>query len=428
MVGAGSVVFAKNLSGDILSFPELANSEIALMDIDPERLKISEAMVRKVADAVGVKPKITAHLDRKEALDGADYVINMIQVGGYEPCTVTDFEVPKKYGLRQTIADTLGIGGIFRGLRTIPVMLGMCRDMEELCPNAMLLNYTNPMTINTGAVLKGTKVKAVGLCHGIQGSHDWLAYILGIPKDELAFVAAGVNHMAFFLKLEHNGEDMYPLLREKVEKGGKLVRQDRVRTELFKRLGYYGGESSEHTAEYVPYFIRRDKKSLIRKFAVSLDEYIRRCIDITKEWEHRRDTMLTEDEKIEVKRSVEYGSNIIHSMETGEPCVIYGNVLNRGMITNLPDKSCVEVPCMVDRNGVQPCVVGDLPPQVAAIVRTQVNVQELTQEAALTGKREHVYHAAMMDPHTSAELTLDQIWSLVDDMFEAHGDWIPPMS
>lgn len=427
MIGAGSTVFAMNISGDILSFPELAESEIALMDIDPERLRISEIMVRRIADYLGAKPTIKAYSDRRAALDGADYAINMIQVGGYEPCTVTDFEIPKKYGLKQTIADTLGIGGIFRALRTIPVILSMCRDMEEVCPYVQFLNYVNPMAINTGAILKGSKVRAVGLCHGIQWSAWWLSQILGIPEEELTFIAAGTNHMAFVIKLEHNGVDLYPRLRQIADEGGEYVEKDRVRFEVFRRLGYLGGESSEHLAEYVPYFIRRDREDLIDRFGVPIDEYIRRCIGQIEWWEKMRDRLLSGEEPLEVKKSKEYGSSIIHSMETGEPCVIYGNVLNRGLITNLPDGCCVEVPCLVDRNGVQPTVIGDLPPQVAALVRTSVNVHELTIQAALTGKKEHVYHAAMLDPHTAAELTLDEIWSLVDDLFAAHGEWIPAM-
>lgn len=427
MIGAGSTVFAMNISGDILSFPALADSEIALMDIDAERLKVSEIMVRRIADYLGVKPTIKAYSDRRAALDGADYVINMIQVGGYEPCTVIDFEIPKKYGLKQTIADTLGIGGIFRALRTIPVLLSMCRDMEELCPNVQFLNYVNPMAINTGAVLKASKIRTVGLCHGIQGSAWWLSQCLGVPEEELEFIAAGTNHMAFMLKLAHKGRDLYPKLRQMAEEGGEYVEKDKVRFEILRRFGYYGGESSEHLAEYVPYFIRRDREDLIDRFGVPIDEYIRRCIAQIEWWEKTRDKLVSGDEPLEVKRSKEYGARIINAMETGEPCVIYGNVLNKGLITNLPPNCCVEVPCVVDRNGVQPTVIGDLPPQVAALVRTNVNVHELTIEAALTGRKEYVYHAAMLDPHTSAELTIDEIYSLVDELFEAHGSWIPPM-
>ena len=421
-IGAGSVVFAQHLLGDILSFPELAESEIALMDIDPERLAVAEAMAHKVAEAVGAHPKVFAHSERKPALAGCDYVINMVQIGTY-PSTVIDFDVPKKYGLKQTIADTLGIGGIFRALRTIPFMIEMGREMEQLCPRAQFLNYVNPMAMNTMAMLKGTKIRTVGLCHGIQGTAHALSHFLKIPLDEINFIAAGTNHLAFFIKLERHGVDLYPRLREIIE-SPDWGNHERVRMELFKRFGYFGAESSEHASEYVPYFIRRDRDDLIERFGIPIDEYIRRCESQNAHWEKTRDLMMG-DEKIEVHRSAEYGSLIIHSMETDAKRVIYGNVLNHGHITNLPDRCCVEVPCLVDRNGIQPTYVGDLPPQIAALVRTNVNVQELTVEAALTVKREHIYHAAMLDPHTSAELTIDEIYSLVDDLIEAHGDMLP---
>jgi len=425
MIGAGSVVFTKTLLGDILSFPELSGSEIALMDIDAERLKVAEVMAHRVADALGAKPKIAAYSDRRRALEGADYCIIMIQVGGYEPGTVIDFEIPKKYGLKQTIADTLGIGGIMRGLRTIPVLMAMCRDMEELCPDVQVLNYSNPMGINTGAILRGSKIRAVGLCHGIQGTAHWLARCLGIPHEELEFIACGINHLAFFTRLAHKGEDMYPKLRRLVEEGADFVQHDRVRFEMFKRLGYYGGESSEHLAEYVPHFIRRDREDLIETFGVPIDEYIRRCIAQNEWWEQTRDKLLSSKEPLEVRRSSEYGSYIIHSMETGTPRVIHGNVLNEGLITNLPPRSCVELPCLVNYNGIQPTYIGEMPPQLAAYVRTNINVQDLTIEAALQGRRDYIYHAAMLDPHTAAELTIDEIYSMVDELIEAHGSYLP---
>jgi alpha-galactosidase len=426
LIGAGSTVFAKNLLGDILSFPELAESEIALMDIDPERLRVSELVAHKVAEALGASPKITATSDRRAALDGASYAINMIQVGGYRPSTVIDFEVPKKYGLRQTIADTLGIGGIFRALRTISVMLSMCRDMEEVCPDVTFLQYVNPMAPNTWAVTKATSIRTVGLCHSVQGTAEQLAHDIGVPIEEINYLCAGINHMAFYLRFERNGEDLYPLIRKVVEEG-RVPGWNRVRYEMLTRLGYFVTESSEHFAEYVPYFIRRDAPELLERFNVPLDEYITRCENQIAGWEKTRDRMLS-DERLEVRRSHEYGSLIIHSMETGVPRVIYGNVPNDGLITNLPQGCCVEVPVLVDKNGLQPTRVGALPPQLAALMQTNVNVQSLIVEAALTGKREHVYHAAMLDPHTSAELTLDQIWALVDDLFEAHGDMLPPMT
>jgi len=428
LIGAGSVVFAKNITGDILSFPELADSEIRLVDIDQERLKVAEVLVNRVSSYLGANATVKTYEDRRAALEGADYVVNMIQVGGYEPCTVTDFEVPKKYGLKQTIADTLGIGGIFRALRTIPVIMEFCRDMEEICPDVWFLNYVNPMAMNTGAILRGSRLKSVGLCHGIHFSQEWLCEVLGVPSSELEFIAAGTNHMAFFLKLMHNGIDLYPKLRRIAAEGGEHFKKDPVRFEMLKQFGYYGGESSEHTAEYLPYFIRRDRPDLLERFDVPIDEYITRCIDQIQWWEKTRDKLMSGEQEMSHKRSHEYGSFIIHSIETGTPRVIYGNVMNRGLITNLPAEACVEVPCLVDRNGIQPTVVGELPGQVAGLVRWQVNVQDLVVRAALTRKKEHVYHAAALDPHTAAELTLDEIRALVDDLFEAHGDWIPPMS
>lgn len=425
-IGAGSCVFTKTLVGDILQFPELADSEIALMDIDPDRLEAAEILAHKVAEALNVKPKIIATTDRRAALDGANYVICTIQVGGYEPCTVIDFEIPKKYGLKQTIADTLGIGGIMRGLRTIPVLISICRDMEELCPDAWLLNYSNPMAINTGAILQQTKIKAVGLCHGIQGAHGWLARCLGVPREELAFIAAGTNHCAWFIKLEHKGEDMYPRLRQLVEEGAEFVKQDPVRFEMLRRFGYYGGESSEHMAEYVPYFIRKGREDLIERFSIPIDEYIRRCIRQNEAWDEQYRKFKDRNEPIgEIRRSSEYGSYIIHSCETGEPCVVYGNVLNRNHITNLPNGACVEIPCLVDRNGVQGVVVGDMPVQCAAITMTNVNVHLMTQKASVTRKREDVYRAAMLDPLTATNLTMDEIVAMCDELIEAHGDYLP---
>ena len=423
LIGAGSVIFARHMLGDILSFPELAESEIALMDIDPERLRIAGIMAHKLAEAVNAHPKtITTHLERKPALEGCDYVINMVQIGGFES-TLIDFNIPKKYDLKQTIADTLGIGGIFRALRTIPMMVEMGHEMEILCPNAMFLNYVNPMAMNTMAMLKATKIRSVGLCHGVQGTAWQFASYIGVPIEEINYICAGVNHLAFFIRFERNGENLYPLLWKAIE-DPEIWNRDRVRFEMFKRLGYFMTESPEHLSEYLPYFIHKNREDLIERYAIPIDEYIRRCESQNASWEETREEMIS-DRKIEVHRSGEYGSYIIHSMETDTKRVIHGNVLNTGLITNLPDRCCVEVPCLVDKNGVQPTVIGDLPPQLAAIIRTNVNVQELTVEAALTGKREHIYHAAMLDPHTSAELTIDEIYSLVDDLIEAHGDMLP---
>jgi alpha-galactosidase len=439
LIGAGSTVFAKNLLGDILSYPELANSRIFLFDINPERLKTSVVVARKVSEALGVKPEIVATTDPVEALDGADYAISMIQVGGYKPSTVIDFEIPKKYGLQQTIADTLGIGGIMRGLRTIPVLLEYTRIMERVCPDVLHLNYVNPMAINCLALAKASKIKLVGLCHSVPHTAKELAQDLGIPPEEVHYFVAGINHMAFYLTLERHHKDgkkenLYPKLREFLERGKFTHRvsddmpwglTDAVRYQVLKHFGYSVTESSEHFSEYTPWFIKNNRPDLLERFKIPIDEYIRRCeLNISK-WKSLQLELEDESKKLEVKRSVEYGSLIVHSQETGQPRVIYGNVPNKGLIDNLPADCCVEVPCLVDKNGIQPTKVGMLPPQLAAMMRTNVNVQELTAEAALTGNREHVYHAAMMDPHTASELDLDQIHNLVDDLLEAHGNMIP---
>ncbi len=428
-IGAGSTVFAKNLLGDILSFPELANSTISLMDIDPVRLKTTEIVAHKMADFFGAKPKIEATLDRRAALDGADYAISMFQVGGYKPSTVIDFEIPKKYGIRQTIADTLGIGGIMRGLRTIPVFLDICKDMEELCPDVMFLQYVNPMAMITWAINRASKIKTVGLCHSVQGTAEVLAEDIGVPYSEINYICAGINHMAFYLKFERNGEDLYPKIRQVAEARsyarGYRNLANHVRYEIFRRTGYFVTESSEHFSEYVPWFIKRDRPDLIEQYEIPLDEYIERCEIQIAEWEADRAALERGELNESYERSQEYGSLIIHSMETGTPRVVYGNVANHGLIDNLPQGCCVEVPCLVDKSGLQPTKIGVMPPQLAAMQQTNINVQSLVVEAALTRKREHIYHAAMLDPHTAAELSLDQIWSLVDELIEAHGDMLP---
>ncbi len=452
-IGAGSTVFAKNLMGDILGFPELADCTLSLHDIDEERLRTSEIVAHRVAQALDAHPIIEATTDRRAALDGADYVISMFQVAGYEPGTVIDFEVPKKYGLRQTIADTLGVGGIMRALRTIPVVLDMCRDMEELCPDVTFLNYVNPLAMLCWAISRASKIKMVGLCHSVFNTAAELAHDIGVPIEEINYLCAGINHMAFYLKFERNGQDLYPLIRQVIEED-RVPDWNRVRYEMFKRLGYFVTESSEHFAEYVPWFIKPDRPDLIERFNIPLDEYIRRCELQIKTWEFMKDKLekditpsqemvhqaleeanvapivvehvLHQFENIdEVKPSGEYSSGIIHSIETGTPRVIYGNVPNAGLIDNLPPDCIVEVPCLVDKNGIQPTRVGSLPPQLAALMQTNINVQALTVEAALTQKRDYIYHAAMLDPHIAAELDLDQIWNLVDDLIQAHGDWLP---
>lgn len=456
-IGAGSTVFAKNLMGDILSYPELQDSTLSLHDINEERLNTSAIVANQINQTLNANATIETTTDRRQAVDGADYVITMFQIGGYKPSTVIDFEIPKKYGLRQTIADTLGIGGIMRGLRTIPVLLDLCRDMEELCPNATLLQYVNPMVMNCWAISRATSIKTVGLCHSVQGTASQLARDIDVPLEEINYVCAGINHMAFYLKFERrNGtgtEDLYPQIRQ-VLADNKAPDWNLVRYEMFKRLGYFVTESSEHFSEYVPWFIKRDRPDLIEEFNIPLDEYLRRCevqitgwefmkqklekpeADLSKEFaqamkqagvaeEHMPLVVNNFENMSEIKRSHEYGSGIIHSMETGEPRVIYGNVPNSGIIDNLPDGCTVEVPCLVDKNGVQPVTIGGLPPQLAALMQTNLNVHNLTVEAALTGKREHIYHAAMFDPHTAAELSLEEIGNLVDDLIEAHGEMLP---
>lgn len=457
-IGAGSTVFAKNLLGDILSFPKLAEATISLFDIDEERLQTTEKVARRIAKALNAHPTIETTMDRRASLDGADYAISMFQIAGYKPGTVVDFEIPKKYGLRQTIADTLGIGGIMRALRTIPVLLDCTRDMEELCPEVTFLNYVNPMAMNCWAINRASKIRAVGLCHSVQGTAEQLAHDINVPIEEINYVAAGINHMAFYLRFERHTaegvEDLYPLMH-KVVKEGRVPDWNRVRYEMLERLGYFVTESSEHFSEYTPYFIKHDRPDLIEKYNVPLDEYITRCENQLMAWRYMQKAMenpsyytpetfrqeLEKDgqaspmminfmvrafaEFDNVTLSHEYGSLIIDSLETGHPRVIYGNVANHGLIDNLPTGCTVEVPCLVDKNGVQPVRIGSLPPHLAALMQTNVNVQSLAVEAALTKKREHIYHAAMLDPHTAGELDLDQIWRLVDDLIEAHGDWLP---
>jgi alpha-galactosidase len=427
-IGAGSTVFAKYLLGDILSFPELTSATTSLMDIDPERLRTSEIVAHRVAAALEARPTIEATTDRRTALDGADYVITMFQIGGYKPSTVVDFEVPKKYGLRQTIADTLGIGGIMRGLRTIPVLLDVCRDMEEVCGDAYLLNYVNPMAMLCWAVSRASTIKTVGLCHSVQGTAEQLAQDIKVPIEEISYLCAGINHVAAYLRFERKTaagtEDLYPLIRKVVEEG-RVPAWNRVRYDVFTRLGYFITESSEHLSEYVPWYIKRDRPELIERYNIPLDEYITRCENQIASWEQIRDLLESNGDPLAVERTHEYGGYIIHSLETGQPRVINGNVNNDKLIDNLPQGACVEVPCLVDANGIQPVRVGQLPPQLAALMQTNVNVQSLTVEAALTGKRDHIYHAAMLDPHTAAELDLKQIWNLVNDLIAAHGNWLP---
>ncbi|RIK79576.1 alpha-glucosidase/alpha-galactosidase [candidate division KSB1 bacterium] len=432
-MGAGSTVFAKNILGDCMFSAPLCEAHIALYDIDAARLAESKMMLENLNRSINQnRAHLTAHLgveNRKEALQNAKYVVNAIQVGGYEPSTVIDFEIPKKYGLRQTIADTLGIGGIFRALRTIPVCLDFARDMEEVCPNAWFLNYVNPMAMVTGAMLRASGIRTVGLCHSVQVCARGLLRRVGLLDSvkNLQWKIAGINHQAWLLEITDDGNDLYPEIKRRAAEMNRRAREkdvikhdDMVRFELMRHFGFYVTESSEHSAEYMPYWIKRLHPELIDEFNIPLDEYPRRCISQIEEWKERGQE-LVQNKNLTHTRSDEYGSHVMEAMETDAPFRIGGNILNHGFITNLPDKVVVEIPCLVDRNGVQGCYVGDLPEQCAALNRTNINVQLLTIEAALTRKRDAVYQAAMLDPHTAAELTLDQIRNLCDDMIEAHG-------
>jgi len=430
LIGAGSTVFAKRLVGDILLTPELGSGvEIMLHDIDTERLKTSEIVTRRLAESLGLEISIQASTDRRAMLKGSNYVILMMQVGGYHPATVTDFEIPKKYGLRQTIADTLGVGGIMRGLRTIPVVKEILEEMQEICPDATLLNYVNPMVMLCMAINRlAPEQKMVGLCHSVQGTAEELAKDLGEEVDSIHYFCAGINHMSFYLNFEKKQhgtkEDLYPRLME-LARNGNVPKENRVRYEILQRLGYFVTESSEHFAEYTPWFIKRDRPDLIEQYNIPLDEYITRCENQIAEWDQLKTELEDESVQLDVCQSHEYAASIINALEHGNATVINGNVANQGVISNLPSNISVEVPCHIDQNGIQPVHVGALPPQIAALIMTNVNVQQLTVEAALTGKREHIYHAAMMDPHTAAELSVDQIWKLVDELIDAHGSLLP---
>ena len=424
-IGAGSTVFAKNVLGDCMMVPALEGFEFALFDIDEVRLKDSENMLNNLRNNYNCGVTVKAYTNRKEALRGAKYVINAIQVGGYKPSTVIDFEIPKKYGLRQTIADTVGIGGIFRSLRTIPVMLEFAEDIEEVCPDALFLNYTNPMAALTGAMLRYTNVKTVGLCHSVQVCTSHLLKSLGIKASNVEEKIAGINHMAWLLEVKADGQDLYPEIKRLAREKQLQKHSDMIRFELMERFGYYVTESSEHNSEYHPYFIKRNYPELIDRFQIPLDEYPRRCVQQIENWEKMRKELVHNSNLTHV-RSHEYGSRIIEAMETNIPFKFGGNVLNTGgLISNLPEKVCVEVPCLVDRNGILPCYIGELPEQLAALNRTNINTQLLTIEAAVTRKKEYIYQAALLDPHTAAELSIDDIVSMCDDLIEAHGSWLP---
>jgi len=433
LIGAGSAVFAKNVCGDIILSPAMRDCHIALYDIDKKRLAESKSIIAALNKKINSgRAKIMLYCgvqNRRAALKDADYVINSIQIGNHILNTQIDFEIPKKYGLRQTIGDTLGIGGIFRGLRTIPIMLDFARDIEAVCPDAWFLNYSNPMAILTGAMLRATNVKTVGLCHSVQVCATMLLKQLGMFKTvkKLNWKVAGINHMAWLLEITDDSKDIYPEIKRRAARMNTLARKkgakkhiDMVRYEVMKHFGYYITESSEHNAEYTPYWIKTTCPELIEEFNIPLDELPRRGIMLAERWNDLYKSLSKSH-----TRSHEYAARILSAVETDTPVRIHGNVLNKGFITNLPSESVVEIPCLVDRNGVQGCYVGQLPQQCAALNRTNINVQLLTIEAAVTGKKEYIYQAAMLDPHTAAELTLDRICDLCDDLIKAHGDALP---
>ena len=427
-MGAGSTVFAKNVLGDVLLTPALCECEIALYDIDGDRLEESYAVIdalnRKYNEGKAVIGKYLGVENRKDALRGAKFVVNAIQVGLYDPCTIIDFEIPKKYGLRQTIGDTLGIGGIFRGLRTIQVLKGFAADMEEVCPDAWFLNYTNPMAIIAGYMQRYTKIKTIGLCHSVQVCTKNLFRDLGLDREQIGSeLIAGINHMAWLLEVkDKNGADFYPEIKRLAkEKNANEKHKDMIRYDYIDKLGYYCTESSEHNAEYNCFYIKSKYPELIDRYNIPLDEYPRRCINNIEKWQAQKEELMNGGDIVH-ERSKEYASRIMEAIVTNQPYKIGGNVQNTGLIDNLPSDACVEVPCLVDGSGINPTHVGRLPVQLAAMNMTNINVQLLTIEAAVTGKKEHVYQAAMLEPHTAAELSIDDIIAMCDELIEAHTD------
>ncbi|RQN11596.1 alpha-glucosidase/alpha-galactosidase [Clostridium butyricum] len=430
-MGAGSTVFAKNVLGDCMCTEALRDSEIALYDIDETRLKESKIILSAINKNINnSRAKINCYLgtkNRKDALRNANFVVNAIQVGGYDPCTITDFEIPKKYGLKQTIGDTLGIGGIMRGLRTIPVMADFARDMEEVCPNTLFLNYTNPMSILTGYMQRFTNIKTIGLCHSVQVCSENLLKALNMENklDGRKELIAGINHMAWLLEIyDRDGNDLYPEIKNRAQqKNASEKHDDMVRYEYIKHLGYYCTESSEHNSEYNPFFIKSKYPELIEKFNIPLYEYPRRCVEQIERWEKEKENILQNGE-VSHTRSKEYASYIMESIVTNTPYKIGGNVLNTGLIDNIPKEACVEVPCLVDAMGIHPTHVGTLPTQLAAMNMSNINVQLLTIEAAVTKDKQKIYQATMMDPHTSSELSIDDIIKMCDELIAAHGDFM----
>lgn len=425
-MGAGSTVFAKNVLGDLLLTPAISDCDIALYDIDGERLEESFVVIAALNNKYNEgKARIEKYLgveNRKAALRGANFVVDAVQVGLYDPCTILDFEIPKKYGLRQTIADTLGIGGIFRGLRTIKVLKDFAADMEEVCPDAWFLNYTNPMAIVTGFMQRYTKVKTIGLCHSVQVCSSSLLKKLDMSDVKIGSeLIAGINHMGWLLEIkDENGKDLYPEIKKRAaNKNASEKHNDMVRFDYIEKLGYYCTESSEHNAEYNSFYIKSKYPELIERFNIPLDEYPRRCVNQINQWQKQKEEILNGGD-IKHERSLEYASRIMEAIATNSPYKIGGNVINTGLIDNLPSDACVEVPCLVDGNGIHPTHIGRLPVQCAAMNMTNINPQLLTIEAAATGKKEHIYQAAMLDPHTSSELSIDDIIKMCDELYDAH--------
>ena len=443
IIGAGSSVFTKNIVTDLLTIDKFKTMHIALMDINEERLKISHELISAVAQKLDAKPIIESFTDRKEALKDADFVQSTIQVGGYKPSTIIDFEIPEEFGLKQTIADTLGIGGIMRGLRTIPVLLDIAKDIMEICPKALWLQYVNPMCSNMIAINNSfPEIKTLGLCHSVQGTAEMLADDLGEKIEDIDYVCAGINHMAFYQKFQKksNNEDLYPRLkiladkiindeelssrsREKTEYSNKVL-HEKVRYEILKRFGYFVTESSEHFAEYVPWFIKQNRQDVIDKYKIPINEYIDRCEISNKVW-NELENNINSINNAPLARSNEYASYIMDAITNNNEITINANIMNDGYIDNLPSNSCVEVPCLINNKGYAPEQIGKLPEHLAALMRTNINVQILTAEAAITKKREHIYHATLLDPLTAANLTIDEIYSMTDKLIEAHGNYLP---
>jgi len=443
IIGAGSTVFTKNIVTDLLTLDSFKSMNIALMDINEDRLKTTHELINVVAQKLSAKPTIETFTDRKMALKGADFVQSTIQVGGYKPSTIIDFEIPQQFGLKQTIADTLGIGGIMRGLRTIPVLLDIAKDIMEICPKALWLQYVNPMCANMIAINNSfPEIKTLGLCHSVQGTAEMLASDLSEKIEDINYLCAGINHMAFYQKFEKksNNEDLYPKLKNLAEKivndeivssrskkktlYSDKVLHEKVRYEILKRFGYFVTESSEHFAEYVPWFIKQNRQDVIDKYKIPINEYIDRCEINNKVWEDRENNMTSINSE-SLKRSNEYASFIMDAITNNNDVTINANIMNNGYIDNLPSNCCVEVPCLINSKGYHPTKIGKLPEHLAALMRTNINVQILTAEAAITKKREHIYHAALLDPLTAANLTIDEIYSMTDKLIEAHGDYLP---